>query len=279
MRKIQRFVCVFFTAFFFIIFDCLFTNTSIIPPGCGSKLRGTWLESRPSRLFVIEVVHVQCSRLLKGMYCVVLSMVLYIIKNPWSHSKRVGQCHDFWFPSVAILPWLYIKRSKTIFTHHIFKLLVSTLHSLNEFAKTLGKNWHIFSYVRCLVLMWCWMSCVSIISDVEHDMSRHNIQTQDTQSLWTWQHYTIYPLIPSNMPGISWEFSSAAVEISSTSDTKCVSKLICALWIMRKKWQWRYDSRDALRISLRNYVNLNRNAMSEFPHRTFSECIKKNYPQ
>ena len=37
--------------------------------------RITLFETRPGRIFVIEVVHIQCSKLFKGMECAVLSMV------------------------------------------------------------------------------------------------------------------------------------------------------------------------------------------------------------
>ena len=43
--------------------------------------------SRSGRIFVIVVVHIQCSKLFKGMECTVMPMVLCTIKNPWSHSK------------------------------------------------------------------------------------------------------------------------------------------------------------------------------------------------
>ena len=39
------------------------------------------------RIFVIVAVHIQCSKLFKGMECTVLLMVLCTIKNPLSHSK------------------------------------------------------------------------------------------------------------------------------------------------------------------------------------------------
>ena len=55
------------------------------------KLRGTGFESRPGRIFVIEVVHVQCSKLFKYLDCAVLPMALCTLQNPWSHSIRVGQ--------------------------------------------------------------------------------------------------------------------------------------------------------------------------------------------
>ena len=46
----------------------------------------------------------QCSRLLKGMECAVLSMVLYTIKNTGNHLIRVGHSPDLGLPSVAIQP-------------------------------------------------------------------------------------------------------------------------------------------------------------------------------
>ena len=41
----------------------------LIRSGCGSKLRGTGFEFRPCRIFVIDVVHMQCSQLFKGLEC------------------------------------------------------------------------------------------------------------------------------------------------------------------------------------------------------------------
>ena len=38
--------------------------------------RGTGFESRPGRIFVIGVVHIQCFKLFKELGCAVLSMVL-----------------------------------------------------------------------------------------------------------------------------------------------------------------------------------------------------------
>ena len=67
-------------------------------------------------MFDIKVMHLQCSKLLKGLGCAVLSMTLYIINKPWIYSKRVGQRPDFGLPSVAILPWLCGKRRKAIYT-------------------------------------------------------------------------------------------------------------------------------------------------------------------
>ena len=48
-------------------------------------LRG--FKSRPGRIFVSKVVHIQYSKLFKGLECIVLSMVglLCTIKNPWSY--------------------------------------------------------------------------------------------------------------------------------------------------------------------------------------------------
>ena len=40
-----------------------------IPSGCGSKLRGTKLQHMPGRMFVIEVVHLQCSKLFNWLEC------------------------------------------------------------------------------------------------------------------------------------------------------------------------------------------------------------------
>ena len=96
--------------------------TPIRPPwlirsGCGSRLSGTGFESRPGRIFVIEVPHIQCSKLFTSLECMVLSLVLCTKNNPWSHSIRVVYSPDFGLPSVTILPWLCRKRRKPIFTH------------------------------------------------------------------------------------------------------------------------------------------------------------------
>ena len=101
--------------------------TRIRPPwlirsGCGSRLSGTGFESRPGRIFVIEVPHIQCSKLFTSLECIVLSMVLCTKNNPWSHSIRVGYSPDFGLPSVTILPWLCRKRRKPIFTHSLHVL-------------------------------------------------------------------------------------------------------------------------------------------------------------
>ena len=45
-----------------------------------------------------------------------LSVVLCTRKNPWSHSIRVEHSPDFGLLSVKILPWLFRKRCKAIFT-------------------------------------------------------------------------------------------------------------------------------------------------------------------
>ena len=88
---------------------------------CGSKLKRTGFESRLCRMFAIEVAHIVCSKLFKGMERAVLStMVLCIIKNPWSYMITVGHSADFGFPSVVILPWLCRKRCKVIFTHTVY---------------------------------------------------------------------------------------------------------------------------------------------------------------
>ena len=79
---------------------------------CGSKLKGNGFEYRLGRMFVIEVVHIQWHLLQTVQRPEVCSAVcvLCTIKNPWSHSKRVGH------PSPAILPWLCRKWHKLLFT-------------------------------------------------------------------------------------------------------------------------------------------------------------------
>ena len=112
------------------LISCLFKGIYFLPkwelPLLLAHLVRLWLEIqrnrvriRPLLMFVIEVVHIQCSKLLKDLECAVLFMVLYTIKNPWSHSIRVGHISDFGLPSVAILTWLYRKRRKAIFTHSL----------------------------------------------------------------------------------------------------------------------------------------------------------------
>ena len=68
-----------------------------------SKLRGSGSKSRPGRIFVVEVVHIQCAKLYKGLECIVLSMVLCTMKNHFkSFDKSRPQsrswasfCRDF----------------------------------------------------------------------------------------------------------------------------------------------------------------------------------------
>ena len=68
--------------------------------GYGSK-RGAGFESRLCRMFVIRAVHIHCSKIFKGMECIVLFVVLCTINNPWSHSIRgfllSWYCHRFRF--------------------------------------------------------------------------------------------------------------------------------------------------------------------------------------
>ena len=69
------------------------------------ELRGTGFECRPCRIFVIDVVHIQCSKLFKSMECAVISLVLCTKTNAWSNAMKVGivptsglllsrYCHD-----------------------------------------------------------------------------------------------------------------------------------------------------------------------------------------
>ena len=81
------------------------------------EIRATGFESRPGRMFVIDIVHIQCSKLFKSLECTELSMALSAMKNPWCHLIREGHNPDFGLPSVAILPWLCRMRRKAIFTH------------------------------------------------------------------------------------------------------------------------------------------------------------------
>ena len=87
----------------------------LLRSGCGSKLGGTGFKTRPGRIFVIEVVHIQYSKLFKCLEYAVLSLVLHTVKN----SIRVGHRPDFLLPFVAILPWFCRERRKAIFTHHL----------------------------------------------------------------------------------------------------------------------------------------------------------------
>ena len=89
--------------------------------GCGSKLRCTGLESRPGRMFVIRVMHIQCFKRFKGLEFVVLTMVVRC-KEPVK-SFTVGHSPDFVLPSVAILPWLCQKRRKTIFPYSLYHIV------------------------------------------------------------------------------------------------------------------------------------------------------------
>ena len=55
----------------------------------------------PAELFAIEIVHIQCSKLLKRLECAMLYIVLCTMKNP-CHSTRNGQTpirtfHDGYF--------------------------------------------------------------------------------------------------------------------------------------------------------------------------------------
>ena len=65
------------------------------------ETQGTGFESQSGRMFVIVVVHIQCSELSECLECAVLSMLLYTIKNPWSHSIRVG--HSPGLPTSSFL--------------------------------------------------------------------------------------------------------------------------------------------------------------------------------
>ena len=56
----------------------------LIRSSCFSKHRGTGFESRPGRMCVVEVVHIQFPKLFKCLECAVLSMRLCTMKNPWS---------------------------------------------------------------------------------------------------------------------------------------------------------------------------------------------------
>ena len=60
---------------------------SFVLPGACNLETCTMFASWSGQIFVIVVVHIQCSKLFKAMECAVLSMVLCTIKNPWSHLK------------------------------------------------------------------------------------------------------------------------------------------------------------------------------------------------
>ena len=49
---------------------------------------GTRFKSRSGRIFVIVVVHIQCSKLFKDLEYTELPIVLFTIKNFWIHSKE-----------------------------------------------------------------------------------------------------------------------------------------------------------------------------------------------
>ena len=71
-----------------------------------STLRGTGLESRLGRMFVIGVVHIYTHTVLQTVQRPRMCSSVYGIvhyKWPWSHSIRVGHCPDFGLPSFAIL--------------------------------------------------------------------------------------------------------------------------------------------------------------------------------
>ena len=65
------------------------------------------------RLVFLEGVHSQ-HQTVQGLECAVGLLCTRTI--PWSYSIRVGHCHDFWLPSVAILPWFYRTRCKAMYS-------------------------------------------------------------------------------------------------------------------------------------------------------------------
>ena len=63
------------------------------------KVRGTGLEPRPDRTFVIVVAHIQCSKLLEGLECAVCdpyhNKPLKSFKKSRAQSRiRVSFCRD-----------------------------------------------------------------------------------------------------------------------------------------------------------------------------------------
>ena len=86
-----------------LILSALCRPRWLIRSAYGSKLRGTWFESRSRWIFVIDVGYIHCSKPFKCMECAVLSMRVRTIKNPQSHSIRVGHSPDFGLPPVSIL--------------------------------------------------------------------------------------------------------------------------------------------------------------------------------
>ena len=78
----------------------------------------TWMfESRSGRIFVIVVVHIQCSKLFKCLEFTVLPIVLCAIKSLDVNRNKSRTYSGFVLPSVAILSRLCRKRRKAIFTH------------------------------------------------------------------------------------------------------------------------------------------------------------------
>ena len=113
---------------------------------CGSKLKGNGFEFRPGRMFVIEVVHKQWHLLQTVQRPEVCSAVcvLWTIKNPWSHSKRVGHL------SPAILPWLCRKWHKLIFTDSLTHSLRITSLTLIQLQCTCREK------QKCQYTLTCW---------------------------------------------------------------------------------------------------------------------------
>ena len=119
-----------------LILSALCRPRWLIRSAYGSKLRGTWFESRSRWIFVIDVGYIHCSKPFKCMECAVLSMRVRTIKNPRSHSIRVGHSPDFGLPPVSILSWLCKKRRKAIFTlfTHFASMMFTYLHPLWSFV-------------------------------------------------------------------------------------------------------------------------------------------------
>ena len=83
-------------------------------------------KSRSGRIFIIVVVHTQCSKLVKGMEYI--QCCLWYYKEPLVLFKiRVGHSPGFGLPSVAILPLLCRKRRNALFTIN----LGITFHMIN----------------------------------------------------------------------------------------------------------------------------------------------------
>ena len=111
-------------SFIFCIYRARNAQRSLVSCECGDYDTGSVHHS--FRMFVVCAVHIQCSKLSKCLECVVLSMVLCTMENPWSRSKRVGHSPDFGLPFVTILPWLCRKRRKAIFIHSFTRSLTTT---------------------------------------------------------------------------------------------------------------------------------------------------------